>query len=255
VTVKLTRAEAASYWKDIHRTHVDSRQAVCHPNKPPMVNAFFDVAHRYGVMRALRAVGISLDGASVLDVGCGRGRWLALFEAEGANVTGIDISEDAVRHCRSRGWTAHVGSLDHLPDDDATLDLVTSVTVMLHLDPEAQELAAAEMMRVCRPGGFILLLEPTTYDTAPHVWARSVDEWAALFGGCDAVLIENHRFALPLRLLWRSPAMRLPPRLVTILETLAVGYALPVEALLMHWFRGRRGRLGLQHLMVFRKRP
>ena len=71
--------------------------------------------------RALRRAGISLSGATVLDVGAGTGfyvkRWLELGAAE---VTGIDLSATAVEALRAEYPTAEFRRDDIAELSDAT---------------------------------------------------------------------------------------------------------------------------------------
>lgn len=98
---------------------------------------------------------------SVLDIATGTG-WTARRVAErGARVTGIDIS--AAELDAARGISRRMGldidfrlaDAEALPFDDASFDAATSTCgIMFASRPEA---AAAELARVCRPGGRITL--------------------------------------------------------------------------------------------------
>jgi SAM-dependent methyltransferase len=96
-------------------------------------------------------------GSSWLDVGCGTGE-LALMAAEtGAEVTAADLSpalvETARRQAAERGApvTFEVADAEALPYPDESFDVVTStVGAMFAPDHDA---VAAELARVCRPGG------------------------------------------------------------------------------------------------------
>ena len=110
-----------------------------------------------------------MAGRSVLEVGCGNGVLLArLAEAVGINgsVVGIDHSEifvaEAQAKVNSAGCAAIVtvqqADAYDLPFSEASFDLAHCERVLMHLeDPSA---ALAEMMRVVRPGGWIVAAEP-----------------------------------------------------------------------------------------------
>jgi SAM-dependent methyltransferase len=118
------------------------------------------VARRWGVDRAER----------VLDVGCGVGHWGRLLSRVlpvSATIVGIDREAMWIEKATEKAATAgtqgrfdyRVASAESLPLDDATFDLVTCQTVLMHApDPEA---VLREMVRVTRPGGLILAAEPT----------------------------------------------------------------------------------------------
>jgi SAM-dependent methyltransferase len=105
--------------------------------------------------------------SSVLDVGCGAGHWgravLARMDTQ-ASLVGVDHQPaffDAARKtARTRGLRAtyRAGDAQHLPFEDNSFDVVTCQTVLIHVpDPSA---AVAEMLRVAKPGGLVLLVEP-----------------------------------------------------------------------------------------------
>jgi SAM-dependent methyltransferase len=116
-------------------------------------------------------------GARVLDVGCGPGTdTLPLAEMVGpaGRVTGIDFDPamvaEADRRTREAGVADRVehcqGDATALPFGDGEFDAVRSERLLQHLrDPEA---ALREMVRVARPGGWVVVMD-TDWGT------RSVD--------------------------------------------------------------------------------
>jgi ubiquinone/menaquinone biosynthesis C-methylase UbiE len=124
-----------------------------------------------GAVAALRRE--SLDalelrpGGRVLDVGCGAGEAcveLAHRVGEEGRVAAIDLSEAMVDATRAAASAAghpidvHLASAYALPFPSATFDAVRSERVFQHL--EDPELAITEMIRVLRPGGRLLILDP-----------------------------------------------------------------------------------------------
>ncbi len=99
------------------------------------------------------------EGDTVLDVGCGTGSLtLAVAEREKvAGVTGIDMSEAYIAFARGRSDDERIefqtGDACALPYADAAFDRVLSMLV-LNFVPDAPA-AAAEMVRVTRPGGVV----------------------------------------------------------------------------------------------------
>ncbi len=98
-------------------------------------------------------------GARLLDAGCGTGNNLVHLADLGAPV-GLDLSEEALRFCRSRRVTVARGSLLHLPFRDASFDLVTSFDVLYHRWVADDGAAVRELARVLRPGGLLLVRVP-----------------------------------------------------------------------------------------------
>jgi SAM-dependent methyltransferase len=90
-------------------------------------------------------------GTRVLDAGCGEGVLVEEY-AERLDITGLDAnySSDRVRP----------GSLTALPFPDATFDRALCLDVLEHLAYEEQPRALAEIFRVLRPGGELLVSVP-----------------------------------------------------------------------------------------------
>ena len=105
----------------------------------------------------------------VLDVGCGVGHWgrlLATVLRPDALVVGIDreplwtekATEFAAAARLSDRFCYQQGDVGDLPFPDNSFDLVTCQTLLMHLAEPAK--ALAEMVRVARPGGTVLVSEP-----------------------------------------------------------------------------------------------
>lgn len=104
------------------------------------------------------------DAHSVLDVGCGSGDWgrtVIRRMAPHATLTGVDRVGDFLDRAKehARPSDAFVtAQAQALPFDDDQFDIVTCQTVLIHVpDPAA---VIAEMKRVTRPGGLVLVVEP-----------------------------------------------------------------------------------------------
>lgn len=118
---------------------------------------------------ALVAAAAVKPGEDVLDVGCGTGNAALLAAAAGAHAVGVDPAQRLIGVARERasqdGLDAEFLAADAiaLPFEDASFDVVMSVFGVIFAVP-AQK-ATAEMLRVLRPGGRILLTVWT--DTGP----------------------------------------------------------------------------------------
>jgi 2-polyprenyl-3-methyl-5-hydroxy-6-metoxy-1,4-benzoquinol methylase len=103
-----------------------------------------------------------LAGKDVLEVGCGSGFAVQLFAEAGARVTAVDLTDWAVATTRARldafGLDGEVqrGDGEDLPFPDASFDLVFSWGVIHHSSD--MEAALRELVRVCRPGGRLVLM-------------------------------------------------------------------------------------------------
>jgi SAM-dependent methyltransferase len=103
-----------------------------------------------------------LEGEQVLEVGCGSGIAAQLFAEAGAIVTAVDLTPWAVETTRARldafGLDGEVLEADgeHLPFADDSFDLVFSWGVIHHTSD--MDRALGELVRVCRPGGRLVLM-------------------------------------------------------------------------------------------------
>jgi SAM-dependent methyltransferase len=95
----------------------------------------------------------------VLDYGCGTGAFLEHLERFGT-VNAVDADPSAVSFCHQRGrpevLVAPPGA--PLPFEDQAFDLVTTLDVIEHIDDDTA--ALAELRRVLRPGGLLLVAVP-----------------------------------------------------------------------------------------------
>jgi len=75
---------------------------------------------------------------NVLDIGCGRGEFLELLRTEGIGSYGIDVDEDMVNYCRSRGLCVErIDAISYLQEiEDKGLDGVFLDQVVEHLENE-----------------------------------------------------------------------------------------------------------------------
>lgn len=100
-------------------------------------------------------------GMTVLDVACGTGNLAIPAARTGATVTGVDIAPNSVEQARqnakAEGLNAKFdeGDAEALPYADASFDAV--VTMFGAMFAPRPELVAAELKRVCRPGGVIAM--------------------------------------------------------------------------------------------------
>lgn len=100
-------------------------------------------------------------GTSVLDVACGSGNVSIAAARSGAVVTGVDIATNLLEQARARAGSEGLkiqfdeADAEQMPYPDAAFDEVVSMFgVMFAPHPD---LAAAELARVCRPGGRVAM--------------------------------------------------------------------------------------------------
>jgi ubiquinone/menaquinone biosynthesis C-methylase UbiE len=101
-----------------------------------------------------------LDGVplgSAIDAACGTGRYTEYLTARGHTVVGVDSSAEMLAVARSRmpGVEFRTGSLNQLPVDDDSADLVVCALALAHVS--ALDGVMAEFARVLRPGGHLVI--------------------------------------------------------------------------------------------------
>ena len=127
-----------------------------------MAGDFGQIAH-YTATEAenfVSRIGIA-PGSKVLDVACGTGNTAIPAAKAGAKVTGVDIASNLLEKARQRAAAENLqihfqeGDAEDIPCPDASFDVVLSMFgAMFAPRPER---VAAELIRVCKPGGRIVM--------------------------------------------------------------------------------------------------
>ena len=100
------------------------------------------------------------SAGSVLDVGCGTGALAERLAARGYRVVGVDPSRGMLEIMRQRAPAVEAvqGSGAKLPFEADRFELVFTVATLHHIaDADAVRRTLAEMVRVCQPGGGIVV--------------------------------------------------------------------------------------------------
>jgi SAM-dependent methyltransferase len=115
---------------------------------------------RHGQDRRLEMVQrfVDLDGARILDVGCGIGTYVRRFRQYSDDVHGIEVEEERVAEASVELPNIVLAVGEALPYPDDHFDLVFSNEVIEHVDDDRA--TAAEMVRVTKPGGTIVAFAP-----------------------------------------------------------------------------------------------
>ena len=94
----------------------------------------------------------------VLEVGCGSGCLLLRVKDYVSEIVGTDFSASMLAHLEGTGVETHLCDAASLPFPDASFDKVYCHGVVQYfIDEEYATRAIDEMLRVCRPGGAILI--------------------------------------------------------------------------------------------------
>jgi len=98
----------------------------------------------------------------VLDVGCGRGALARRLVGEGPAVTGIDPAPDAIAAAQESVPEARfsVAGAEALPFDPGSFDACVFLNSLHHVPVSLMGQALHEALRVLRPGGEVIVVEP-----------------------------------------------------------------------------------------------
>jgi ubiquinone/menaquinone biosynthesis C-methylase UbiE len=100
----------------------------------------------------------------LFDAGCGTGANIQLLSTRVKSIVGMDYSQGAVERCRRRiqangieNAEAHEGSITEVPLPDCSVDKVICMSVLQYVDEREVERAFAELARVLRDRGILVL--------------------------------------------------------------------------------------------------
>ncbi len=160
---------------------------------------------------------------TVADVGTGTGDLLPVLAANFRKVLAIDPSETMLGCARQRSEdhdatnvSFHLGELAELPLESASCDLAIAILVIHHV--QSPEAALAELHRVVRPGGRVLIVEQQLhenqafYETMKDLWWGFAP--AELAGGLAAAGFEDVRSQHLTTVMESSGAVESPPLFV-----------------------------------------
>ena len=127
-------------------------------------------AGTYSLYRVTQALLRAHCRGRVLDAGAGRGAWRRTIEG------GAEQYESLDRSARGDHRPTHVGDVDDMPGPEGQYDTVVCAQVLEHVASPAE--ALAEMHRVLRPGGVLILTVPhlSRRHELPHDYFRYTQE-------------------------------------------------------------------------------
>lgn len=140
---------------------------------------------------------VPTPGERIVDVGCGSGVFSDAMARRGARVTSVDANAEAVAYATKTfardGMEVRRGYLDELNLPDASFDAATALEIVEHVYLDQVKKLLADLRRVVRPGGRILITTPNYRGVWPVIeWA--VDRFtSAAHMDADQHVLHFHR--------------------------------------------------------------
>jgi SAM-dependent methyltransferase len=116
---------------------------------------------------------VRLEGARILDVGCGLGMFVRRFRQFGDDVHGVDVEPERVAEASRSLPNIRVAGAEELPYADRTFDMVLLHEVLEHVRDDGA--ALREACRVTRSGGRVVVFVPNRwypFETHGVFWRR-----------------------------------------------------------------------------------
>lgn len=154
--MKLSISDHAAYWNK--RAIVDKGISGSLWQNRTIWNWYIDSRHRDVLRPWFSEI---KPGQSVLDVGCGVGRFVKSMTRR-TRMTGIDISPECVRRCKDIAPSSlfFVGSATYIKLPPDAFDWVFSITTLCCITDRSEFInAMGEIVRVLKPGGRAIFLE------------------------------------------------------------------------------------------------
>ena len=114
----------------------------------------------------LTEVGLLKQGDKILEIGCGIGSMVFELSDQGYNITGIDISNEAISYGLKKygDINLEVQATEKLFFEDEFFDIVLSFDLFEHIAQISKHIS--EVCRVLRKGGYYLFQTPNKYSNA-----------------------------------------------------------------------------------------
>ncbi len=178
---------------------LESLKGETYPEVPsePHTSITREMVNRVAALSGLSA------GAKVLDVGCGQGTALDLFERTGYQAVGVTLNREDVAVCRAKGFWVLEMDQSFLEFPEQEFDLVWCRHCLEHSIFPYFTLAG--FLRVLKPGGWLYVEVPAPDTSCHHETNRNhysvlgKSMWADLLlrSGCEVVDTLDIRFTVP----------------------------------------------------------
>lgn len=114
-------------------------------------------------------------GNSLLDVGCGNGKFLQQAKLYGWHVTGLDVDDNALRVAESRGVDVYKMQVEEFSKEEIKFDIITMNQVIEHVPDPHETLRAC--YNILKPGGSLWIATPNI-ESVGHEYYES--DWRGI---------------------------------------------------------------------------
>lgn len=124
------------------------------------------------IISVIRELGTRADKLRILDAGCGTGRLCHLMQEYG-DVSGFDLSTDALDFCRKRGLNSiFQADLNSVQLRSSYYDVITSIDTLYHQGVNDEAAILRKFHNALKPGGILIL------NLVAHEFLRSTHDIA-----------------------------------------------------------------------------
>lgn len=151
-----------NYFNQIVHEKWDGKSLFVDRERPPFANYNGDLWD--GAKKFLK----DIAGKKILEIGCGNGELSVWFAKKGADVYGVDISDESIKIAEKRTSENHTNGqthffacpAEHVPFENDFFDMVFINVSLHHLEIEA---GLNEFKRVLKSGGRLVAIEPLAF--------------------------------------------------------------------------------------------
>jgi ubiquinone/menaquinone biosynthesis C-methylase UbiE len=105
------------------------------------------------------------ESSLILEVGCGSGEDAVHVQKASTHITGVDLSEKALKKFRTKGFEGVLADTRTLPFPDNSFDYIMCSGLLHHLVGQGDLIDyVREFARVAKPGGYVIALEPNVFN-------------------------------------------------------------------------------------------
>jgi 2-polyprenyl-3-methyl-5-hydroxy-6-metoxy-1,4-benzoquinol methylase len=192
------------YESDAYISHTDSSKS--------LIDKIYQIVKNYTIRKKVKLIAsLQTEGASILDIGCGTGDFLAAAKNKGWSVVGIEPNENAKNLAIKKVNTAHTKVSSFYKNIEAFLkdkgdekfDVITMWHVLEHVYNLEDYIRNLE--KLLKPNGSLLIAVPNynsfdakyygkfwaAYDVPRHLWHFSQKSIAKLFGENNMEVIQT----------------------------------------------------------------